>query len=107
MFGCHAIYSGEKIMVILRNKEDVHPECNGVWIATSNEHHASLKKEFPMMTSIALLTVPGRETEWQMIPIADDNFESAVLQLCEMIRRGDERIGRIPKAKKKSPKKKK
>jgi len=55
MFGCHAIYVGEKIMLIVRKKED-HKDANGVWIATSKEYHAGLKKELPSMKSVYILS---------------------------------------------------
>lgn len=100
MFGCHAIYIGEKIMMIMRDKID-HEDANGVWIATSYEHQPSLKKEFPALISVAILTVPGRETEWQMIHKEDDNFESYVLKICSYINKGDPRFGKVPKAKRK------
>ena len=72
---------------------------NGVWVATSKEHHKSLKKDFPAMRTIYLLSNGKGETEWQNIPSTSDNFESDVIKLCEMITRGDNRIGRIPKSK--------
>ncbi len=103
MFGCHAIYIGEKIMMIMRDKID-HEDANGVWIATLYEHHPSLKKEFPELISVAILTVPGRETEWQMIHKEDDNFESYVLKICSHIKKGDPRFGKVPKTKKKKKK---
>ena len=101
MFGCHAIYSGEKIMLIVRKKED-HTDANGVWIATGKEHHASLKKELPSMQSVYILsdgkgeTGPeGIETNWQMIHQDADDFEESVTKICEMILKGDERIGKL------------
>ena len=90
-------------MLVLRNRQD-HVEANGVWIATKKEHHASLKKHFPFMRSIYILSDGKAETEWQMLPLDADDFESSVMQACEFILRGDERIGRIPKSKKKSKK---
>ena len=103
MFGCHAIYVGEKIMLILRNRED-HQDSNGIWIATRSEHHASLRKEFPLMRSIAVLSEGKGETGWQMIGTDNDDFETSAIKLCDMIVRADERIGRVPKAKKKKNK---
>ena len=99
MFGCHALYVGEKIILILRERKD-HTEDNGVWIATSSEHHASLKKEFPSLRSIQVLG--EKETEWQNISAGADDFESSVIRICELIKKGDKRIGKIPKRKKKS-----
>ena len=41
MFGCLAIYAGRKIVLILRDKGGQGPD-NGVWLATTIEHHESL-----------------------------------------------------------------
>ncbi len=100
MFGCHAIYLREKIMIILRQRDD-HEDANGIWMATSTEHHASLKKEFPSMHSVFLLSDGKKETEWQMIPVEADDFERSAIRICEMILKGDARVGKIPKARKK------
>ena len=98
MFGCHAVYVGDKIVLVLRNRKD-HLEANGVWIATSREHHASLKKELPSMCSVYLLSDGKAETNWQMIPVDVDSFEEEALRVCELILEGDKRIGRVPKRK--------
>ncbi|MBI3481682.1 MAG: hypothetical protein HY015_01670 [Bacteroidetes bacterium] len=98
MFGCYAIYAGEKIVLILRNRKDFTDD-NGVWLATMQEHHQSLKKEFPCMRSIGLF---GKiETVWQNIPVDADDFEELVIKACGLIIKGDLRIGKIPKQKKK------
>ena len=99
MFGCYAIYIGGKICLILRKRKD-HPGINGVWIATSVEHHASLLKEFPSMRSIDVLGKPP--TNWQVLPEASEDFEQSVIRACELIVRGDPRIGKIPKVRKRS-----
>jgi hypothetical protein len=96
MFGAHAIYVGPKIVLILRNKNDAD---SGVWIGTVPEHHASLKKIFKSMRNIELFG--GGITSWQLLPMDDDDFESNVNKACELILKGDERIGKIPKEKKK------
>ena len=95
MFGCHAIYIGPKMVMILRRKDDVD---SGVWISTSREHHASLKKDFPSMRPIEIF---GGKGNWQLLPEDADDFESSVLKACSFIIMGDERIGKIPKPKKK------
>jgi hypothetical protein len=101
MFGCHAIYVGEKLFFIVRDKPGIHDESNGVWVSTSIEHHLSLKKEFPSLTPVEILSMPGRETPWRMVHKNDDQFENIVVKLCSLIKKGDERFGKIPKAKKK------
>ncbi len=101
MFGCYAIYVGEKLVLILRQRKD-HTDDNGVWLAALREHHESLKKEFPCMRSVRLLGTV--ETAWQNIPVDEDDFEELVLKACSLIIRGDLRIGKIPKLRKKKGK---
>lgn len=103
MFGCHAIYVEEKIMLILRHRDD-HQSSNGIWIATSSEHHHSLKKEFSNLCSIDVLSSGKGDTDWQMLPIDDENFEEKANKLTDLILNHDVRIGRIPKSKKKKSK---
>src|SRR5271169_2481258 len=54
MFGCLAVYVEEKIVLILRDKAGAHPD-NGVWLATTKDHHESLRRDFPSMRSIEVL----------------------------------------------------
>lgn len=95
MFGAHAIYIGTKIVLILRNKND---EDSGVWIATIPEHHTSLKKLFPSMRTIQLFG--GGTSNWQILPMDADDFESSVNKVCELILKSDPRVGKFPKEKK-------
>jgi hypothetical protein len=98
MFGCYAIYVGEKMVLMLRQRKD-YTDDNGVWLAAPHEHHESLKKEFPCMRSVRLLG--SADTVWQNIPADADDFETLVLKACGLIIKGDRRIGKIPKPKKK------
>jgi hypothetical protein len=97
MFGCHGVYTGEKIVLILRNKTE-HPLDNGIWIATKKEHHASLKEILSSMRTIHLLG--NGETNWQNLPVDALDFEEAAFLLCDLILKGDIRIGNVPKPKK-------
>lgn len=97
MFGCTAVYVGERIVIILRERP-AHIEDNGVWIATTAEHHASLRAELPSLRSILVLN-EGRITGWQNIPVDGPDFEEEVLRACALVRAGDPRIGKIPKRK--------
>lgn len=91
MFGCFALYVRNKIVLILR-KRNTSTKDNGVWLATSKEHHASLKRAFPSMRSIKVLG--GKESNWQNLPADADDFEEMAIKACEMILHGDDRIGR-------------
>jgi len=93
MFGCLAVYVKDKIVVILRDRLD-EPADNGVWLATSEEHHASLREDFPTMRSIGLFG--RRVTHWQVLPADADDFEEAVLRACDLVLARDPRIGRVP-----------
>ncbi len=95
MFGCLAIYVKEKIVLILRDKPK-NPEDNGVWLATTQPHHESLRREFPNMRSIKVLG--QRVTGWQVLPVEAPDFESSSLRACELVLAGDPRIGKVPGA---------
>lgn len=119
MFGCLAVYVGEKIVLILRDKTRAETgkrtsatyrlgkkdkprrvrveQDNGVWLATTVEHHQSLRTEFPNMRSIAVF---GKKvTGWQVLPADAPDFETAALRACQLVRDGDRRIGKVPKRK--------
>src|SRR5262252_8264128 len=96
MFGCLAVYVEDKIVLILRDKRDKTAD-NGVWLATTEEHHESLRREFPNMRSIMVL---GKKvTGWQVLPADAPNFEEAALRACDLILARDPRIGKVPKKK--------
>lgn len=98
LFGCLAVYVGEKIVLALRDKPGPSPD-NGVWLATSEEHHAALRPDFPGMRSIEVL---GKSvTGWQVLPADAPDFEEAALRACALIRAGDPRIGKVPGEKRK------
>ncbi len=94
MFGCQGVYLGEKIVLVLRRRNDFEVD-NGVWVATVAEHHASLKKEFTSLRSIGLFG--GAVTSWQNLPDDADDFEESAIRICELILKGDPRIGKMPK----------
>jgi len=95
MFGCLAVYLRERIVLILRDRPD-RPDTapdNGVWLATTKEHHESLRREFPNMRSVQVL---GKEvTGWQVLPVDAPDFEKTALRACELIASRDPRIGKV------------
>jgi hypothetical protein len=102
MFGCLAIYVEDKIVLILRNKDKPDQTTdNGVWLATTEEHHQSLRRDFPSMRSIKVL---GKKvTGWQVLPADAEDFEEAALRSCELVLAGDPRIGKVPGARRAKP----
>ena len=95
MFGCLAVYVEDKIVLVLRDK-DKETADNGVWLATTQEHHQSLRLEFPNMRSIQVL---GKKvTGWQVLPADAPDFEAAALRAGELIVARDPRIGKVPGA---------
>ncbi len=94
MFGCLAVYIQDKIVIILRDKRDGTTD-NGVWLATTEEHHESLRREFPDMRSVQVF---GKAvTSWQVLPVDSPDFERDALRACELVLAKDPRIGKVPK----------
>jgi hypothetical protein len=94
MFGCLAVYVQDKIVLVLRDRPQ-NTADNEVWLATTKEHHESLRDEFPNMRSIRVL---GKAvTGWQVLPADVADFEEAAMRACERILARDPRIGKTPK----------
>jgi hypothetical protein len=94
MFGCLAVYVEDKIVCILRDKRNETADDDGMWLATTVEHHESLQRDFPNMRSIRVL---GKKvTGWQLLPADAPDFEEAALRACEFIQNRDLRIGKVP-----------
>jgi hypothetical protein len=81
--------------MILRD-QPANQQDNGVWLATTREHHESLLREFPKMRSIQVLGKPV--TGWQVLPADAPDFEAAALRACQLVLAGDARIGKVPGA---------
>ena len=102
MFGCLAVYVDNKIVLILRDKAGSSSD-NGVWLTTTQDHHASLRQEFPSMRSIEVL---GKKvTGWQVLPADAEDFEQAAMHACDLVLARDPRIGKVPGARRSARKK--
>lgn len=93
MFGMYYIYLGKRIMLILRRRDN-EPEWNGIWVATSTVHHPSLKAEVPGLGAF-FMNNDERQGNWLVIKETADELEEAGIKVCEMITRGDPRIGKV------------
>ncbi len=88
MFGNHAVYVGEKIVLATRDNTN-KPIDNGVWIATKTEYHESLKSQFPSIINLRLYNI----RKWLLLPSDCEDFEQVVIGICELIQANDPRIG--------------
>jgi len=99
MFGNHSLYIGDKIYLATRHKEK-NPLDNGIWVGTKVEHHESLQKQFPSLTNIRTYNIK----KWLLLPVDAEDFEEVAIEICELIKSGDPRVGVVPKPKKKKKK---
>lgn len=97
MFGCLAVYVGEKLVLILRDRGNPQDrEDDGIWVVMPNAAQAhELRRDLPSLRPIRLFE-GGGPTVWQVIPVESDNFEEEALRACELIQAGDPRIGKVP-----------
>ena len=105
MFGSLAVYAGERIVFILRRKQDPRTlRDDGVWVAMQPEHSAAIRKEFPILRPIDMFAKSGKQgfAGWLILPEDEDGFEEAALELCRLVIRGDPRFGKIPKPRRRS-----
>ena len=93
-----AMYAGRKIMMMLRQR-DKNPERNGIWLAINDEYADNLKIEFPSLSIIYGLPGKSQIAEWMLLSCDAEDFESSAIRLCELIAKGDPRIGHIPRSK--------
>ena len=104
MFGSHAVYVDERIVFILRQRDEPKTlRDDGLWVAMMPENTDSLRREFPALRPIELFAARGRKgfTGWLNLPTTDDGFEATALSICRLVINGDPRIGKVPKARSK------
>jgi hypothetical protein len=107
MFGAHAVYVGDKIHFILRDKGDATRRDDGIWVVIHADHVKAVRAEFPELRRIELFRKMGVKQipTWWNLPETSGGFEADAGRLIELVLRGDERLGKVPKSK--LPKKKK
>ena len=95
MFGVDAYYLEGRMLFALREKE-TQPQDNGIWIATTKQHHQKLRHQFKSIKPIE----EHRIKSWLMLDSQHDAFEADAFYLAELIIKRSELIGTTPKAKK-------
>jgi hypothetical protein len=92
VFGSTNIYLGEKLLFSLRDSP-THPGTNGIWIYTTVEHLESLAREFPGLPRRQLWR--SGKNAWVVLASRLEEFEEYALTACELVLKGDQRIGRV------------
>ena len=94
MFGFTSIYLGEKLLCSLRESVK-QPGSNGMWLYTTKEHLESLAREFPDLPKRQLWRSRNTDKAWIILASRLEGFEEFAFKACELILRGDQRIGRL------------
>jgi hypothetical protein len=94
MFGFTSVYLAEKLLCSLRDSVK-QPGSNGMWLYTTREHVDSLSREFPDLPKRQLWRSRSGNNAWIILASRLENFEEYAFKACELILRGDQRIGRI------------
>lgn len=94
MFGAYGVYIGNKIIFVLRKKEKMDFDT-GIWVGIPDDCILEMKEKFPVLQNLTLFGKPP--TAWQVLRETELEFEEIAFALCKLIKKGDPRIGRIPK----------
>lgn len=92
MFGFTYIYLDQKILLALREAKK-QPNTNGIWIFTEANHIESLRAEFPGLPQQNFWKSGTKG--WVILGTRLESFEEYALKVCELILRGDRRLGRV------------
>jgi len=92
MFGFTHVYLDDKLLFSLRDSIN-KPGSNGMWLYTTAEHIESRGREFPQL-SRRYLWRSGRNA-WVILASKLEGFEEYAFKACDLILRGDPRIGRV------------
>jgi hypothetical protein len=96
MFGLTSVYLDEKLLCSLRDSVK-QPGSNGMWLYTTTEHVDSLGREFPQLPKRQLWR--SGKNAWVILASRLEDFEEYAFKACELILKGDRRIGRITRPK--------
>lgn len=91
-FGFTYVYLDDKLLCGLRESEKM-PSTNGLWLFTTTEHVDSLGREFPDLPK-RYLWRSGKKA-WVILASRLESFEEYAFKACELIVKGDRRVGRV------------
>lgn len=91
MLGCYGLIKDEILLVLLRDREN-QPEFNGIFVATQPQFFNTLQDEIHL--SNMNFNLDGVEHSWIFLSEDLPDFNEKVKKTCEMIKAGDQRIGK-------------
>ena len=91
MFGNVAIYTGDKIILATRQKEE-NPIDNGIWVGTKEKYHNELKELFPALRNLKTYGIKS----WLLLPEDADDFEEVAYKITTLIKQNSPLIGNVP-----------
>jgi hypothetical protein len=94
-FGFTFVYIDDVLLLGLRDSHK-QPNTNGIWLFTFAEHLESLRREFASVPRHHFWK--SGEKGWVILAARLEHFEETAFQACELILRGDKRIGRTTRA---------
>ena len=100
MFGFTYVYLEDKLLLALRQSEK-QPKSNGIWLFTHTEHLESLRKEFTQIPRNYFWK--SGKNGWVILNSRLGDFEECAFKACELILRGDPRVGRVTRGSWRTP----
>jgi hypothetical protein len=92
VFGFTHVYLDDKLLCSLRDAP-TQTGTNGMWLYTTTEHADSLASEFSDLPRRQIWR-SGKKA-WVILASRLGNFEENAFKACELLLRGDQRIGRL------------
>lgn len=100
MFGFTYVYLDAKLLLSLRDSKK-QPQFNGVWLYTHANNIESLRREFELLPRRCFWK--SGKNGWVILGSRLEEFEEYVYKACDLILRGDQRIGRVTRKRNATP----
>ncbi|HWT03828.1 MAG TPA: hypothetical protein VN256_26505 [Pyrinomonadaceae bacterium] len=94
LFGSTYVYLDERLLLSLRDSAK-QPRFNGVWLYTNAGQIESLRREFASLPRRCFWKSVKSGSGWVILAAELEDFEECAFRACELILRGDQRIGRV------------
>jgi hypothetical protein len=92
MFGFTHVYLDDILLCSLRDSPK-QIGTNGLWLYTTTEHADTLAREFPDLSKRQIWR--SGKSAWIVLASRLENFEEYAFRACELMLKGDRRIGRV------------